>query len=252
MMIDLTLIAGRRPDLLRQTLASFRDRCFDNFMIANVFANIDPFCGTDHDGDLCEELIRKQFPNASITRSETPCFGQAVKTVWERIRSGHALHLEDDWLLLERLTPARVLPLFIGRTRMVMLMSAEQDRGKNERYCVVRKRIPFTPFKRIVGSIFGTSPSFVHGEFARGYASLIDPARDPETQNRMNGPSPALSAYLQQYGCALLSSHRKQEKSVILDIGADWRKRRGIRKEVRDGFSTWHHPPEAASPEAEQ
>ena len=93
---------------------------------------------------------------------------------------------------------------------------------------------------------------FVHGEFARGYASLIDPARDPETQNRMNGPNPALSAYLQQYGCALLSSHRKQEKSVILDIGADWRERRGIRKEVRDGFSTWHHPPEAASPEAEQ
>ena len=237
MMIDITLVCGRRPDLLWETLVSFKSRLFDNFRIANVFANIDPFCGTEHDGDICEELILRYFPNASITRPETPGFGQAVKTLWERIQSPYAFHLEDDWLLLEHLTPGRVLPLFTGQTRMVLLMSAQHDRKKNVRYCTVRKRIPFTPFKRVVQPIFATSPSFIDGVFARGYADLIDPARDPEKQNRMNGANPALNAYLQPYKCALLASNRKGEKSVILDIGIDWRKRRGIIKEVRDGFS---------------
>ena len=135
---------------------------------------------------------------------------------------------------------------------MVLLMSAQHYRLKSERYFVLRKRIPFTPFKRVVQPLFSVSPSFIDRGFAHGYAGLIDTTRDPEKQNRMNGPNPALNTYLQQYECALLSSYRKHEKSVILDIGVDWRERRGITKEVRDGFSTWHHPPEAAPPGTEQ
>lgn len=238
-MIDITLVSGRRPDLLRQTLASFKRWCFDNFPIANVFANIDPFCGTDHDGDLCEELILDFFPNASIMRPSTPSYGQAVKNLWRRIESGHALHLEDDWLLLERLAPDRVFPLFTGQTRMVLLMSSQHNRKRTVRYNVIRKRIPFTPFKRVVQPNFSVSPSFVDGEFARGYADLIDPGRDPEKQNRMNGGNHALNVYVQPYKCAFLASSRKGEKSVVLDIGIDWRERRGIIKEVHEGISTW-------------
>lgn len=57
---------------------------------------------------------------------------------------------------------------------------------------------------------------------------------------------PLLYAFMQPYRCAILSSSRKDEKSIILDIGRDWRKRRGIVKDVHDGFSTWHHQPAGA------
>ena len=237
--IDVTLVSGRRPDLLQQALTSFKRCCFDNFSIANVFVNIDPFCGTAHDGDLCEELVLDFFPNASIMRPGTPSYGRAVKHLWSKVESGYALHLEDDWLLLEPLTPDRIFPLFVGRTRMVLLMSAQHNRKRTTRYNVIHKRIPFTPFKRVMQPNFSVSPSFVDGGFARGYAELIDPDRDPEKQNRIDGGNDALSIYLQPYRCAFLASSRKDEKSVILDIGIDWRERRGIIKEVHEGRSTW-------------
>ena len=66
--IDITLVSGRRPQLLRQTLASFHSRLFENFQIGTMFANIDPFCGTKEDGDNCEALVREYFPDANITR----------------------------------------------------------------------------------------------------------------------------------------------------------------------------------------
>ena len=261
-MIDITLVAGRRPDLLRETLVSFNRWCFPNFQFGNIFANIDPFCGTDNDGDLCEELIIHYFPNASITRPENPSLGQAVKTLWGKIESPYALHLEDDWLLLGPLTPDRVFPLFTGQTKMVTLMNAQNNpkRGNkrkrakitgvvisdvvknNVRYCVGCKRIRFIPTLFIPKHpIFATSPSFIDGVFARDYAQLIDPNRDPEKQNRWNGGNPAIFSYLQPFRCALLSSNRKGEKNVIQDIGIDWRERRGIIKEVREGVSIWHH-----------
>lgn len=241
--IDIVLISGGRPDLLHQTLISFKRWCFDNFSIDNVVANIDPFCGTAHDGDLCEDLILGFFPNALIIRPDVSSYGQAVKNIWSRIESGYALHLEDDWLLLEPLTPNRVFPLFVHNTKMVLLMSAQHCRKRTVRYSVIRKRIPFTPFKRAVGPCFGTSPSFVDGSFARSYAALIDPSRDPEKQNRgVRGVNETLRAYLQPYKCAFLASNRPDEKSVILDIGIDWREKRGITKEVNEGRSVWHFP----------
>ena len=244
--IDVTLVSGRRPDLLYQTLTSFKRWCFDNFSIANVFANIDPFCGTIHDGDRCEELILDFFPNASIARPDTPSYGQAVKDLWSRIESGYALHLEDDWLLLEPLTPDRIMPLFVHNTKMVLLMSAQHRRKRTARYNVIRKRIPFTPFKRTAGPCFGVSPSFIDGAFARGYAALVDPDRDPEKQNRgVHGVNETLKAYLHSYRCALLASNRPDEKSVILDIGIDWKESRGIIKEVNEARSIWHFPKES-------
>lgn len=52
--IDVTLICGRRPTLLGQTLESFSEKLFKNFKINRVVVNIDPFGGdvSDHENVL--------------------------------------------------------------------------------------------------------------------------------------------------------------------------------------------------------
>lgn len=81
--MDITIVCGRRPDLLSRTLASFQDNMFRHFDIGTVHANIDPFCGTEAEGDACEALLRSHFPRVAIRRPETPSFGMAVKHLWQ-------------------------------------------------------------------------------------------------------------------------------------------------------------------------
>ena len=73
--IDITLVASRRPELLAVTLDSFAERIFAHFRIRRVVANIDPFLGTDVEGDRCESLILGYFPQAEIVRPPRPSFG---------------------------------------------------------------------------------------------------------------------------------------------------------------------------------
>lgn len=60
---------------------------------------------------------------------------------------------------------------------------------------------------------------------------------------QLEADPPLLYAFMQPYLCALLCSSLKDEKRIIVDIGRDWRDRRGIVKEERNGFSTWRHQP---------
>ena len=125
MKIDVSLICGRRPSLLRRTLASFDERVFRNFDIANCYANIDPFAGSADEGEICQALIRERFPDARITMPAAPGFGMAVKTAWSSSTAPAVLHLEDDWICLEDIKPEMVFPLLDGKTKAVKLVCKE-------------------------------------------------------------------------------------------------------------------------------
>lgn len=101
MELDVTIVAGRRPDLLETTLDSFGSHLFSHFEMAKVFVNIDPFCGTDQDGDTCEAMIRETFNKVEIFRPVKPSFGGAVKRLWAKPKRNVFLHLEDDWAMTE-------------------------------------------------------------------------------------------------------------------------------------------------------
>ena len=240
--IDVTLCAGRRPELLRRTLASFRDKCFGNFRIANVFVNIDPFGGNVEDADICRGIVLEYFPSAEVIQPGRASYGQAVKTIWSMIRSPCALHLEDDWLALETISPERVFPLFSGRTRMISFMAHEKNWNGRTKWSVVRQRIPYTPI-RIGRPRFSTSPCFVDGPFAHGYAELIDPELDPEKQS-MGRHNPALAKYVSRFRCAYLISDREGEIHVVRDIGREWRANQGIEKTIHEGRSIWSGMPD--------
>ena len=162
--IDISLVAGRRPGLLKQTLESFDNAVFRNFHIAHVYANIDPFAGSESDHLICRELILRRFPQAVVSEPDSPNFAQAVKTLWSQVQANYVLHLEDDWLALKPVTPEQVFPLFDEDRVMAVSLATvglgAKGRGK-PRYRLRVAGVKFlgiTLYKRIV-PFFCTSPS---------------------------------------------------------------------------------------------
>ena len=195
---DVTLIAGHREGLLARTLESFCRDVFPNFPIRRLIANLDPFMGDSAEGDRCEALIRRHFPDALIFRPDTADFASAVIRAWSATSAPRVLHLEDDWLALEPIGPERIDPLFEPDVGAVTFMC--QSKHTRGLYHQTSRRV-VKKGRRIVEDFlvnaFSTSPGVFDGDFLREAARRMKPGLDPEKQffRQINpeprGPCPA-------------------------------------------------------------
>ena len=234
---DVTLIAGHREALLARTLESFARDVFANFPIRRLIANIDPFMGDAAEGDRCEALIRHHFPDALIFRPEVPDFASAVIRAWSATTAPRVLHLEDDWVALEPITPDRIEPKFEPDVGGVTFMSVNKHtRGlyhQTSRRLVKKGRRVVED--RLVNA-FSTSPGVFEGGFLREAARRMKPGLDPEKQffRQIN---PELEAHALPMRCMFLrgTSHRE----LIRDIGREARAAQGLVKLYENGASVW-------------
>jgi hypothetical protein len=247
---DVTLIAGHREVLLERTLESFTRDVFPNFRIRRLIANIDPFMGDKAEGDRCEALILRHFPHALIFRPETPDFASAVIRAWSATTSPRVLHLEDDWLALEPITPDRIEALFAPDVGAVTFMSVNKHtRGLAHQTArrVVKKG------RRIVEDFlvnaFSTSPGVFEGDFLREAARRMKPGLDPEKQF-FRQTNPELEAHALPRRCMFLRGSNRRE--LILDIGREARAEVGLVKLYENGASVWRKakPSSPTEPEA--
>lgn len=237
--VDITVVSGRRPELLERTLSSFADLVFPNFEPGRAIVNIDPFCGTNEDTERCVEIAHRYLPDPTVLVQETASFGASVKRLWMATSAPFVLHLEDDWIALENIEPRSVFPLFEGQTRMVSLMCTSKNWNGRDRYHCRRKRITFFYLSRHPDPkrpVFTTSPSFIEGEFARRCGMLMNPDLDPEKQFH-NKRNHALQSYASGYANRFLIGRKRP--MVIADIGRDWRDAQRIEKRIIDGRSIW-------------
>ncbi|MFM7334719.1 MAG: hypothetical protein ACKO1H_09960 [Tabrizicola sp.] len=244
---DVTLIAGHREALLAETLQSFTRDVFPNFSVRRLIANIDRFMGDAAEGDRCEALIRRHFPEALIFRPETPDFASAVKRTWEATTAPRVLHLEDDWIALEPIGPERIEPLFEPDVGAVTFMCVtKHTRGlfhQTSRRLVKRGRRVVED--RLVNA-FSTSPGVFDGDFLREAARRMQPGLDPEKQfyRQIN---PELEEHALPRRCMFLRGTRHRE--LVRDIGRQARADVGLVKLYENGASVWRKadpaPPDA-------
>lgn len=233
----MTLIAGHREALLARTLESFTRDVFPNFPIRRLIANIDPFMGDTAEGDRCEALILRHFPDALIFRPETPDFASAVIRAWSATTAPRVLHLEDDWLALEPITPERIEPSFEPDVGAVTFMSINKH----------TRRLPHQTSRRVVKkgrrivqdflvNAFSTSPGVFDGAFLREAARRMKPGLDPEKQffRQIN---PELEEHALPKRCMFLRGTARRE--LILDIGREARAEQGLVKLYEAGASVW-------------
>ncbi|MDN5928929.1 MAG: hypothetical protein L0I29_17830 [Hyphomicrobiales bacterium] len=237
--MDITLVCGRRPELLQQTLDSFGEKIIANFPSGAVYANIDPFCGTEADGDACEELIRSHFHDVEISRPSEASFGAAVKRLWRKPRSGYFLHMEDDWEALLPVFPVDIEGRLSGNVAQVQ-MSARNRPYLPHRYSYKTSWINVFGLK--IGKrthfdrpLFSTSPSFIGRDFARRCGEMMDPDKDPEKQLYTDGTE--LAEFTRGYRNHPLVGHGR--RAVVRDLGRPWLAQRGVQKRIVEGTSVW-------------
>ncbi|OCP36445.1 glycosyltransferase family 2 protein [Ensifer sp. LC163] len=238
--IDLCIVATRRPELLAQTLASFRGKVLSHLAMGSAYLNLDPVFGSPEDHAACVEIVRGRFPDAVIFEPEQPGFCAAVARVWSASTSDYVFHLEDDWISLRDMGEELLAPFADPSIMQVSFHTADQNwdiarkghfHQRNEYARLLGIKIPlFRTFPK-----FTTSPSILRGSFARHCAGLMDLTRDPEKQF-YSGVNPAMEAYVAGYRNYIFSP---EAKPVIRDMGREWREQRNIRKVITNSTSTW-------------
>jgi len=244
---DVTLIAGHREALLARTLESFTRDVFPNFAIRRLIANLDPFMGDSAEGDRCEALIRKHFPHALIFRPETPDFASAVIRAWSATTAPRVLHMEDDWLALEPISPDRIEPLFEPDVGAVTFMCASKHtRGLYHQTSrrVVKKGRQLVEDKLV--NAFSTSPGVFDGAFLREAARRMKPGLDPEKQffRQIN---PDLEEHALPMRCMFLRGATRRE--LVVDIGRKARSDAGLEKLYENGASVWRQKTAEPAPD---
>jgi hypothetical protein len=234
-------VAGRRPELLSRTLASFGANLIVNFEVGSVFVNIDPIFGDETQHDRTVNVVKDFFPHAEISAPTTPGFCKAVKENWGRTTADFVLHLEDDWLINISVDAGVIEGYFKDHNvSQVMFQSVEKtwDARTNGIYPTLKRRYRIFGFDlplKYRRPTFTTSPSFLRGTFARQVAALYDVNFDPEKQfsKRVNLP---LERYTYRFRSVM---HAIDDGFVITDIGREWRDVRGIEKDMRGCVSRW-------------
>jgi hypothetical protein len=205
--------------LLVKTLESFQKNMFSRLPVRCLFLNIDPLWGSRDDDTAVESVAREFCRDVVVRRPDRPGFGDAVKWLWGQPETEWFLHLEDDWLLRDAVSPQR--------------LAAEMRDAR-----LFQIRFSFWPrLKRLVRPAqFTTSPGFVRTEHSRVVASLMDAALDPEKQMITNA-NPPLRRFLASVRTRYYGSLTMPP--MVADIGREWRKGRGIEKRIVDGVSVW-------------
>lgn len=238
MNIDISIVAGRRPDLLERTLESFSQSAFRFHNVIKVYANIDPIFGDAEDEAKCLSLLQTHFNAPVIHTPEVAGFTAAVKRLWQGTTADYVFHLEDDWIALDILDQ-RVEDCFSGDVKQVSFHSANQNwnigrkghlhRGKHY-LKFLGLRLPTGTFPK-----FTTSPSIIDGKVARNCAKLMDVAFDPEKQFYSN-VNKDMESYISGFNNYIFSP---KGVPVVEDTGRDWRDQRGIQKKIVNSASSW-------------
>lgn len=214
-MIDVTMAAVRRPDLVRRTLASFQENLFQRLPVQRLFVNIDPVWGSPPEGEHVREICSSMFPGAVVRMPTQASYGGAVKWLWNQPETKWLLHLEDDWLLSNKIS------LFRLRWQMQDIDVA-QIKIANWKRLKRRHRPPE----------LGLCPLFCRTSFAKIVSAKIDVSLDPDKQFR-DGTNPELMAAVKDFRAVYFGGPLTCETAI--DIGRDWRDMHGIEKKKLDG-----------------
>jgi len=221
MNIDITITACRRPEILKQTLHSFKIGML-YLHDCEVSINIDPV-GNGNVDDAFEVCMRYFLDVVARTPKE-PNFSKAFKWVWQNRRGAdYVLHLEDDWELLKEVDIEHMVNILENNPKLALLrlpqFKADGDRMKNW-----NKFFPWNgeyfecpeELKMSVG--FCGHPSLIKREFIDNTVNFIDTTKNPEKQFH-RGPKEIMEEVAKwSYGVY----GTPKESAMIRDIGRKW------------------------------
>lgn len=191
-MLDVTMTACRRPDILNKTLSSFGRLITNQWKDCRLIINVDPVGGPENLNPLILSVCKLHFKDVLINFPDTPNFSRAFKWNWLMCESEYVLNLEDDWEAMRTIDLNSIIKILKDEKDLALIrlpmFSSGQDGQKNwttvypwnGRYfeCPIEKRDDMG---------FCGHPSIIKGSYIKSIAPYINETKNPEKQFHSRG-----------------------------------------------------------------
>lgn len=238
-MIDVTITATRRPDVLARTLHSF-----DHNMLATcqkrAIINIDPI-GPGKSAQEIVALCWKYFDDVVYFMPPSPSFPKAFKKVWSLTREEFVFHLEDDW---ELQYPVDIFDMIATMQEEKNLASLRLNVFRTDKLSAKNWKVFFPwngryfecPEDKKFEVGFCGHPSLIRGEFVRQAAECLIETLNPEKQ--FHRGNDALILLQSKYKFGVWAGQNAVPS--IVDIGRCWMIENGYAKAGNKAwFTEW-------------
>jgi hypothetical protein len=210
--LDFTMTACVRPEILRRTLISFRDRLHDVCLAdSTLFLNVDPVpCELP---DLVVDVASKFFAAVIPRFPPKPSFPMAVKWCWLQPTTHYFFHLEDDWELAELVSVASMAKILDDSPTLTCVNLRAYD-ADNDLICLC--------------------PGLFRAAHAKVISDRLSLTANPEKQLRPASSENPEGGQQAEYTGTRYPNHR-----IIFDIGRVWLRASGWRKDRDEWFTRW-------------
>lgn len=240
-LIDITMTAVRRPEILKKTLHSFyRNLLAPVINECRLIINVDPI-GDDIPSYSLDEIISGYFKRYAISMPMSANFPRAFKWTWNKVEAPWVLHLEDDWELLERVEIYDMLAMMKRHPNLASLrlpfFNSDETSMKNWNLQFPWNGEYFEcPSNLRQRAGFAGHPSLLRGDFVKNCAPLLNPALNPEKQFHDDNPSLVNEVCNWDYGVW----GKPNRQRMINDIGTTWKaENQFIKKGNKAFFIEW-------------
>jgi len=236
-MIDITITATQRADVLERTLATFKKNLFRDAG-ARIIINIDPV-GPDQNSLKVLDVARAYFPVQYIRTPVKAEFSKAFVWTWRQICSEFVFHLEDDWELMRQVDLDAMIRIMKNNPDLAVLRlpfkPSDTDSMKNWKYFFPYNDEFFEcpeSLKRTVG--FCGHPSLIRGEFVQNTVKYLDESKNPEKQFHHGHPEIMKEIDRHRFGVFA----EPNQGPAIRDIGRKWMIENNYKKVGSKAFFT--------------
>lgn len=208
--LEFSTTAMCRPGLLRRTYKSFCSKMKGvDFENSTLYLNVDPLPSVEQADDTIA-VAKKFFGNVVSNVPKEPNFTAAVKWCWSNVTGPYVFHLEDDWLLRQKvdveLMCKRLTNLYKDKHKVVQVYLRAYPGISREKICL--------------------SPSLLDGDLVRRAVQIFNTSLNPEIQLR---------------GTVVQGISLNHTKAILIkDIGRAWLNKTNFGHPPRKArFTSW-------------
>jgi hypothetical protein len=237
-LIDVTMTAVIRPEIVRKTLESFCENLFyDDKMNYRLIINVDPI-GENVDPKEVLKVAHFFFDNVVYNVPSKPSFSNAVIWVWNQIVSDYVFHLEDDWVILRKIPLVEMIRILDKNDDLACLHFYRKDISNRKNIKLFGTSYVYKNNYYVSRKPFGFSlnPVLVRADFIKQIVKNMHGKSNPEKQIRIKNDKMKDVLHLWKYG---IYGQPNQTQTVYGKNGLFWREKMGLKKPDDEVFLTW-------------
>ena len=174
-LIDITMTATVRPEILERTLSSFWQYMFSQYNYDyRLIINIDRIGDNSYSQKDALDVAESYFSDIVYNCPDTNSFPRAVKWVWSNSTSDYVFHLEDMWLLLTSINLNHLIHILDNYPKIAsvnLFKYVLSDGAPEPNFYASQERIDRRLFLQIRDPLL--SPGLYRGDFVRKFAKKM-------------------------------------------------------------------------------